>query len=296
MLSGILNIIKPPGVTSFAVVDKVKKLTGEKHAGHAGTLDPDATGVLPVALGPATRLIEYLAGATKVYRTVIELGVTTDTYDGSGNIISRRDASGISEAMVRSVLGSFVGDTKQVPPMYSALRYNGQRLYKMARAGIDIERPPREVHIISIELINCDNPFLTVEIECGKGTYIRSIANDLGEKLGCGAYMKSLVRLRVGPFDIKDGVSLDELEQAGRYGFWGRYIYAPDIVLLQHNAAVLDWDKEEAVRKGQKLAFETVLPCAEGDILRAYSPDGRFIGIIKYDAVASVWRPEKVFK
>jgi tRNA pseudouridine55 synthase len=296
MLSGILNINKPAGITSFAAVDKVKKLTHERHVGHAGTLDPAATGVLPIAFGQATRLIEYLADSTKVYCAGIELGISTVTYDGSGEIISRKDPSGISEVMVKAALASFQGVIQQVPPMYSALRHNGERLYRMARAGIEIERPPREVNIYRIEIIDYTNPFLTVEIECGKGTYIRSIANDLGEKLGCGAYMKELIRQRVGPFEIADALSLDGLAEACRYGFWECYIYAPDTVLLQQPAAVLNWDKEDAVRKGQKLALATRIQFADGDIVRTYSPDGRFIGIIKYDAVASVWRPEKVFR
>lgn len=295
-LSGMLNINKPAGITSFGAVDKVKTLTGERHVGHAGTLDPDATGVLPIAFGQATRLIEYLADSTKVYRTVIELGVATDTYDGSGEIVSSRDTSSIGEAMLKDAIASFVGIIQQVPPMYSALRHNGERLYRMARAGLDIERPPREVHISRIEVVDYHNPFLTVEIECGKGTYIRSIANDLGEKLGCGAYMKELIRRRVGPFDIMDSISLDELAEACRYGFWERYIYSPDVVLLKQLAAVLNPDKEDAVRKGQKLTLATMMPFADGDFLRTYSPDGRFIGIIKYDSVTGVWRPEKVFQ
>lgn len=295
VLSGILNINKPAGITSFAAVDKVKKLTRERHVGHAGTLDPDATGVLPIALGQATRLIEYLSDSSKVYRTVIELGVATDTYDGSGEIVSRKDPSGINVEMVKAALATFEGVVKQVPPMYSALRHNGERLYDMARAGIEIERPPREVHIYRIGLVEFRTPFLTVEIECGKGTYIRSIASDLGDKLGCGAYMKELIRERVGPFEIADAISIETLAEACRYGFWERYIYAPDTVLLQQPAAVLSWDNEDAVRKGQKIKLETVTICADKDALRVYSPDGRFIGIIRYDAEMSVWRPEKVF-
>jgi tRNA pseudouridine55 synthase len=197
--------------------------------------------------------------------------------------------------MVKAALASFQGVIQQVPPMYSALRHNGERLYRMARAGIEIERPPRDVHIYRIELLSFRNPLLTVEIECGKGTYIRSIANDLGEKFGCGAYMKELIRRRVGPFDITNAISIEALAETCRYGFWERYIYAPDTVLLQQPAAVLNWDKEDVVRKGQKLTLATRTPFADKSILRTYSPDGRFIGIIKYDAAAGVWRPEKVF-
>ncbi len=293
--SGMLNIIKPQGMTSFAVVARVKELTGERRAGHAGTLDPDATGVLPVALGQATRLIEFLVDSTKVYRAEIELGAATDTYDAGGSIIYRKDPSAISESMVRAVLASFLGAIQQVPPMYSALRHHGKRLYKLARAGISIERQPRAAHVYRIDLLNYANPFLTIDIECGKGTYIRSLANDLGEKLSCGAYMKGLTRLKVGPFDIKDGILLADFEEACRYGFFWRYIHAPDIVLLQHDAAVINWDKENAVKQGQRVGIQTKMPFSHGDTLRTYSPDGRFIGILRYDASTDRWQPDKVF-
>ena len=293
--SGFLNIIKPPGITSFGVVARVKELTGERRVGHGGTLDPDATGVLPVALGQATRLIEYFADATKLYHTEIELGVATDTYDASGNVVSKKDSSGVNREMVENALASFGGVIQQVPPMYSALRHNGRRLYKLAREGISVERPPREAHVYHIELIAFDNPFLTIDVECGKGTYIRSIANDLGEKLGVGACMKGLTRLRVGPFDIKDGASLVELEEACRHGFFRRYIDAPDTVLLQHNAAVIGFDKEDAIRKGQKVALDIKSSLVSCNILRSYSLDGRFIGIISYDSETARWQPEKVF-
>lgn len=293
--SGMLNIVKPAGMTSFEVVARVKELTGERRAGHAGTLDPDATGVLPVALGQATRLIEFLADSTKVYRTEIGLGITTDTYDASGSVIFHKDSSGISEGMVKTALASFLGVIQQVPPMYSALRHNGKRLYELARAGISIERKRREVHIYRVDLVNYTNPFLTIEVECGKGTYIRSIASDLGEALGCGAYMKGLTRLKVGPFGIEDGISLADLEEACRYGFFSRYIYAPDTVLLQHDAAVINWGKEDSVKHGQRVGLETKMPFSSGVLLRTYSLDGRFIGILRYDASTNRWQPQKVF-
>ncbi len=282
-------------MTSFGVVARVRELIGEKRVGHAGTLDPNATGVLPVAIGQATRLIEFLAGSTKVYRTEIELGVTTDTYDASGNVVTRCDPSGANEEAVSTALASFIGSIQQVPPMFSALRYHGRRLYKIARAGISVERPPREAQVFRIDLLDYRNPFITVDVVCGKGTYIRSIANDLGEKLGCGACMKALTRLRVGPFDIKDSVTLDELETACRYGFEWRYVYALDTVLLHLTAAVIDWDKEDAVRKGQKVTFPARMPFSPGDFTRAYSPDGRFIGVLRYDSEPDRWQPEKIF-
>ena len=294
-MSGFLNIIKPPGMTSFGVVARVKELIDESRVGHGGTLDPDAAGVLPVALGQATRLIECLSDATKLYRADIELGVTTDTYDASGIVISKKDPTGIKRETVEVALTSFSGVIQQVPPMYSALRYKGSRLYKLARKGIEVERPARPAHVYGIQLVDFQNPIVTVEIECGKGTYIRSIANDLGEKLGIGAHMSRLTRLRVGPFDIKDGITLGELDETCCFGFFERYIYAPDTVLLKHNVAVISFEKEDAIRKGQKIQLDIKSHFFFCDALRIYSLDGRFVGLAKYDGESDGWQPEKIF-
>jgi tRNA pseudouridine55 synthase len=295
VFTGFLNINKPAGITSFATVARVKELIRQPHIGHAGTLDPEATGVLPIAFGPATRLIEYLSDSSKVYRAGIELGVTTDTYDGSGRVTGRKDPSGIDLAMINIALATFKGTIMQVPPMFSALRHNGERLYRMARAGIEIERPPREVRIFRIEVSAFQLPFLTLEIECGKGTYIRALANDLGGKLGCGALMKTLTRQRVGGFDIAGAISLEVLAESCRYGFWERYVYAPDSVILQQTAVVIGGEKEAAMKQGQKLRLTGEKPGDPGENRRVYTRDGRFTGIIKYDAAEGVWWPEKVF-
>ena len=199
-MHGLLNINKPAGMTSFGVVDRVKHLSGERRVGHAGTLDPLATGVLPVCLGQATRVIEFLFDSTKTYRAQIELGITTDTYDSSGKVISIKDASGISREMVGSTLDRFRGPILQTPPMYSAIKHHGQPLYKLARSGIEVERKSRPAQIYGLEITDWQPPVVSLDIICGKGTYVRCLAHDLGEALGCGASMKSLVRLKVGPF------------------------------------------------------------------------------------------------
>ena len=180
-MDGILNINKPCGKTSFSMVAMVKRLTGERRVGHAGTLDPIATGVLPICLGQGTRVIEFLVDATKTYRAEIELGVTTDTYDADGRIIQRGDPSGISQDHLEAALASFCGLIRQTPPMYSAVKYQGKPLYKLARAGITVERRSRLAKIHRLELVDWQPPVATIEVVCGKGTYIRSLAYDLGQ-------------------------------------------------------------------------------------------------------------------
>ena len=224
MVDGILNINKPGDITSFGLVAMVKRLSGERRVGHAGTLDPAATGVLPVCLGRGTRVIEFLVDTTKAYRAEIELGVTTDTYDASGRIIQRGDPSGVSREQLQSALASFCGLTRQTPPMFSAVKYQGKPLYQLARAGITVERRSRLVEIHNLELIDWQPPVATIEVVCSKGTYIRSLAYDLGQTLGCGAHLRSLIRLRCGLFNISDAISLSQLEDAFRYGYWQHFV------------------------------------------------------------------------
>ncbi len=228
-MDGILNIDKPWGKTSFSIVSMVKRLTGERRVGHAGTLDPAATGVLPVCLGQGTRIIQFLLDATKAYRAQIEFGVATDTYDATGSITSKGDPSGVSREQLLSALTSFSGLIQQTPPMYSAVKHGGKPLYELARSGIKVERKSRLTWVYHLELIDWQPPVATIEVECGKGTYIRSLAHDLGQLLGCGANLKSLTRLRCGFFGIEDAVSMPQLEDALRYGYWQHFIYPIEI-------------------------------------------------------------------
>jgi len=306
-MDGILNINKPWGKTSFSIVSLVKRLSGERHVGHAGTLDPAATGVLPVCLGQGTRVVEYLTDSTKAYRAEIELGVATDTYDASGRITEKGDPSGISLNQLESALSSFCGLIRQMPPAYSAVKYRGKPLYELARAGIKVERRSRRVNIYHLELIDWHSPLVTVEVVCGKGTYIRSLAHDLGQVLGCGAHLKSLIRLRCGLFDIKDAVSLPQLEDAFRYGYWQHFLYPVDSVLLHWTAMVVSEDARQDIRKGQPLALKngdlgsgypkqpiSEQPSSENRC-RAYSLDGRFLGVLRFNSEKEQWQPEKVF-
>jgi len=297
-MDGILNINKPPGKTSFSIVALVRRLSGERRVGHAGTLDPMATGVLPVCLGQGTRVTEFLVAATKAYQAQIELGVTTDTYDASGKIIQRQDPSQISQSQFESALASFRGSIAQTPPMYSAVKHQGKRLYQLAREGVIVNRESREIRIDKLELMDWQPPFATIEVVCSKGTYIRSLANDLGEALGCGATLKELTRLRCGPFHIQDSVSVPRLEEAFRHGNWQSYSYPIDTV-LQHLAAVMVNDNEaQIIKNGGSLVLEDYDSLAKPAPLnrcRAYNHDGRFLGILCFNSKKGQWQPKKVF-
>jgi tRNA pseudouridine55 synthase len=298
-LDGILNINKPQNKTSFSVVAMVKRLSGERRVGHAGTLDPAATGVLPVCLGQGTRIIEFLVNTTKTYRAWIELGIATDTYDGDGQITQKGDPSGISQEQLESALDPFRGLIQQTPPMYSAVKHQGRPLYELARAGIKVERKSRLAKIHRLELINWQPPVVTVEVECSKGTYIRSLAHDLGQSLGCGAHLKSLVRTRCGFFDIKDAVSIPQMEEAFRYGYWWHYVHPIDIALQHHDAIVVNNATEEIIRKGSSVALECHSNRYENGYpkqnhCRAYTLDGRFLGVLHHVPEKGLWQPQKV--
>lgn len=301
-MDGILNINKPWGKTSFSIVAMVRRLTGERRIGHAGTLDPTATGVLPVCLGKGTRVIEFLMDATKTYQADIELGVATDTYDASGKITHRGDASGISREQLEAALQSFCGLIEQTPPMYSAVKYQGKPLYKLARAGITIMRRSRPAEINQLELLEWQPPVATIEVVCGKGTYIRSLAHDLGQKLGCGASLKNLVRLRCGLFEIKEAVSLPQLEDAFRFGYWSNLVYPIDSVLSHWKAVLASDEMVTAIRKGSPLVLGNshgVNHIQKGSSLenlcRVYTPDGCLLAVLRFDPETGQWQPDKVF-
>jgi tRNA pseudouridine55 synthase len=309
-VDGILNINKPQGMTSFGTVAAVRRLTGERRVGHTGTLDPEATGVLPICLGKGTKITAFLADTTKVYRTEIELGRATDTHDSSGRTTQRGDPSGISQQQLKAALATFQGQTQQTPPMYSAVKYQGKRLYELARAGIQVERPSRPIRIDRLELTGWQPPLITVEVACGKGTYIRSLAHDLGQVLGCGANLKSLARLRCGLFGIRDAISLTQLEDATRHGYWPKLVYPLDIVFLDWAAIVVNEATERQVRNGQSLvlssqtgARETTCPTEyplagspSQNHCRVYDLDGCFLGVLRFHPESRKWHPEKVFR
>jgi len=308
-MDGILNIDKPWGKTSFSMVAMVKQLTGERHVGHAGTLDPAATGVLPICLGQGTRIVEFLVDATKAYRAEIELGIVTDTYDADGRIIQRGDPSGITHDQLESGLASFCGSIWQTPPMYSAVKYQGKPLYELARAGITIKRKSRLAKVHKLELVDWQPPVVTIEVVCGKGTYIRSLAYDLGQALGCGAYLKTLVRLKCGPFGIKEAVPLPQLEDAFRYDCWQSLLYPIDSVLLHWAAMIVSDDAMQSIKNGRPLVLENserdegsdyteqslLAGSSSENHCRAYALDGRFLGVLRFNSETGQWQPKKVF-
>lgn len=210
-MNGVINIYKNTGETSFDVVARVRKIAKIKKVGHTGTLDPEASGILPICIGKATKIIDYIMENKKVYRVTLELGKVTDTYDLEGRIVRISDTSNVTEDNAKKVVLSFLGDIMQVPPMYSALKKNGVRLYELARKGIEVEREARPVTIYSLENIDIKLPKITMDVCCSKGTYIRSLCYDIGEKLGVGAVMTSLERIQNGPFILEDAININDL-------------------------------------------------------------------------------------
>lgn len=293
-MEGILNICKPPGISSFSVVHEVRRLTGEHRAGHAGTLDQFASGVLPVALGGARRVIEFLLELPKTYLADIELGVTTDTYDATGCIIQQSDASHICLNDVVEVLKFFQGEIQQRPPVYSALKYHGRRLSDWYRSGVRVEPALRKVNIYRIELLRFIHPRVIIEVECGRGAYVRSLAFDIGEKLGCGAYLRALVRVRYGPFVIDEAISLEELGLATKTGGLQGLLYPIDAALTNIPAIVLDDDYAERVKSGCPVSGGDVDDVALETRLRAYNSEGRLLGILVRGSEGKWW-PKKVF-
>jgi tRNA pseudouridine55 synthase len=291
-IDGIFNINKPTGMTSLEVVKIVRRLSGERSVGHAGTLDPGATGVLPVCLGQATRVIPFIVEAHKIYLAEIELGVSTDTYDADGNVTQKADPSNITREQVEGVLPSFSGSILQKPPMYSAVKHQGKRLYDLARSGIEVEREPRRADVFRLKLMDWRPPHCTITVECGKGTYIRSLAHDIGQSLGCGAHVKELARLRSGIFDIDDSVTIPQLEASFEHNYWQDILHPIDIVLEDWMAVIVSGEKEHAIKNGCQLAL------GEGkdeDYCRAYSIDGRFLAVLHFLPEKSLWHPVKVF-
>lgn len=295
-VDGILNVNKPVGETSFALVALVKRLSGVPRVGHAGTLDPAACGVLPICLGQGTRLVPFLMAERKCYQAQMELGVTTDTDDASGQIIHRADPSAISRGQLESALASFCGITQQVPPTYSAVKYQGKPLYQLARAGIPVKRDSRPTQIYRLKLWHFQSPLATVEVECGKGTYIRSLARDLGQVLGCGASLKSLIRLRYGWFDISDAIPVPQLVAAFRYGYWPRLVYPTDVVLSHWAAMVVSDETGRMISHGRPVALgNSLVPSRAEERCRVYTRQGSFLGILHFDQARGLWQPERVF-
>ena len=273
---GILNIDKPSGMTSHDVVARVRRVAGLRRVGHTGTLDPLATGVLVVCLGRATRLVEYVVGRPKTYEAVVRLGQSTNTYDSDGEVtVERPLPETLSFELLEQALDRFRGDIAQVPPMYSAIKKNGQPLYKLARQGIEIERPPRQVTIYELSILAWEGEQLSLSITCSAGTYIRSIAHDLGELLGCGGHLTALRRTAVGLFTTENGVPLDDLtpENVARH-------LAPAEMAVDHMPRIdLDEVRMGDLQHGRPIHILAEDP--DAGLVRVYTPQNRFMGLIK---------------
>jgi tRNA pseudouridine55 synthase len=304
MINGIINIYKEAGFTSFDVVAKLRGIVKQKKIGHTGTLDPDAVGVLPVCFGNATKLCDMMTDRSKEYEACMRLGVTTDTQDMSGKVLSEAEVS-VTPEQIREAIMSFVGGYEQIPPMYSALKVNGKKLYELARAGKEIERQPRHVDIPSIKITEINIPLVSFVVECSKGTYIRSLCDDIGKKLGCGATMETLKRTRVGNFHIEDSITLSELEESFKSmdyeEFAGRFVMSSDSVFMEYEKATIKDECLSALLNGNKL-YERQLDFEnndyiknEGNNIRVYDNKGEFKAVYTYIKNDDCFKPYKMF-
>lgn len=291
-IDGILNVFKPTGPSSFEVVASIRRWSGEKKVGHAGTLDPQAGGTFPVFLGQATKLMPYILETSKTYRAVIELGTATDTYDAEGQVTRRGDASAVTREQVEAALGAFRGAVWQKPPPFSAIKRDGQRLYKLARAGVVVETQPRRVEVFRLEVTAWEPPLVTIELECGRGFYLRSVAHELGEVLGCGGHLKELVRLKYGTFTVEEAIPLPRLEEAFRQGQWASLVRPIDSVLSRWRPLELSEVEARLVAHGRSLPLR--VRGQVGERARAYAPGGRFLAVLRFKG--QFWHPERLFQ
>ncbi len=295
-VNGIIIINKAIGLTSHDVVSRVRKLLHQRRVGHTGTLDPLASGVLPICVGQGTRVAEYLSEDGKAYQAEIIFGTVTDTYDAEGAVLRTADTSTLSLARIKEILPAFNGPQMQIPPRYSAIKIQGQPAYKRVRAGEEVTLEPRAVTIHHLEVLQWQAPRLTLAIGCSKGTYIRSLAYDLGERLGCGAYLAALVRTRSGPFSLKESITLEQLAEAIERGNASRYILPPDSALQQYPALILPTATIERVQHGNAFAHPEGMAQPSRDLARIYDEDGHFLAIASWEDQAQQWHPKKVFE
>lgn len=291
--SGVLVIDKPVGMTSHDVVQVVRRGTGIRRAGHTGTLDPRASGVLVVLIGPAVRLSEFLSTSEKRYQAVMKFGVTTSTYDSEGVITSENADFDFEFEDLEEALTKFVGEVEQIPPAYSALKINGRRAYEIVRAGEEPEMEPRMITVHSLELLEWEPPEAVIDVHCSSGTYIRSLAHDLGEEMGCGATLINLRRTKNGRFTLRDSVSLRKLEEAFANGDWYRYLIPAAEALGDWYTVELAHEQIDEVRHGHRVA--AIEPVEEGTWARAISQEGELVALVEYIPEDQEWQPRKVF-
>jgi len=293
IVSGVLVVDKPVGLTSHDVVQVIRRGTGIRRAGHTGTLDPRASGVLVVLVGPAVRLSEFVSASDKRYHATIHLGSSTDTYDADGSITSTGSSSWeeITEEKFNEVLQHFVGEIVQVPPPYSAVKVKGKKAYEMAREGEEVDLEPRKIQVYSLDVLEWAPPEVVIDVYCSSGTYVRSLANDLGKELGCGAHLIGLRRTKSGRFTLRDAVPLRRLEEAFDAGTWYRNLIPAAEALADWPMVELNTDQVELVRHGHRFAAN------EGSKgwARGVSEQGDLVALLEVDEESGEWQPRKVF-
>lgn len=297
MINGILNIYKEAGYTSHDVVARLRGILKQKKIGHTGTLDPDAVGVLPVCLGKGTKLCNMLTDESKTYVAVLHLGIVTDTQDMSGTVLNQHPVL-VSEAKVRDCIQSFEGEFMQIPPMYSALKVNGKKLYELAREGKEIERKARKVHFYEIHICEVEVPRVKIQVTCSKGTYIRTLCHDIGEKLGCGGCMESLVRTKVGQFTMEQSKKLDEIEKIVQDGAFVSILHTVESMFRQYPAVIMKPDSDKRIYNGNVFGTEH-LQNGEGtnvsDCVRVFDSKKEFVGIYRYEEGRQLFTLVKMF-
>jgi len=297
MYNGVINIYKEKGFTSHDVVAKMRGILKQKKIGHTGTLDPDAVGVLPVCLGSATKLCDMLTDRDKEYVAVLKLGVETDTQDTTGAILKECDVTA-DEEQVKEVIASFVGDYAQVPPMYSALKVDGKKLYELARQGKEVERKARPVTIYEIEMLDMKLPEVTIRVACSKGTYIRTLCHDIGVKLGCGGAMASLKRTKAGVFLLDTAVTLSELEKLRDEEKIDSVLIPVDDMFGDLAAVHVPDDVLKLVKNGNTFYTNQILQrrrYGDGEEVKVYDTSGKFYGIYYCDEKENKFKPRKMF-
>ena len=296
MYDGIINVYKEKGFTSHDVVAKMRGILGQRKIGHTGTLDPEAEGVLPVCAGKGTKLCDMLTDHDKIYRAVLLLGTETDTEDTTGTVLETKDTSGLTENEVRDAVCSFIGDYDQIPPMYSALKVDGKKLYEFAREGKTVERKARPVKIFDIRIEKMELPEVTMTVSCSKGTYIRTLCHDIGMKLSVGGCMKELLRTKVGRFEIADSLTLADLQKLKEEDRLAEAVLPVEEVfkeLLEIRSDTEEMDR--LLKNGNPFRSRAVKDVKNGDKFRVYHSDGTFIGVFQYDAKKHMYYPEKIF-
>lgn len=298
MIHGVMNVHKEKGYTSHDVVAKLRRITGQKKIGHTGTLDPDATGVLPVCLGKGTKLCGLLTDEDKTYETVLLLGKVTDTQDISGRVLSEKSVDFLTAEDAETAVFSFLGEYGQMPPMYSALKVNGKKLYELARNGQTVERKIRRVNIADIKILEINLPRVRMAVTCSKGTYIRTLCHDIGEKLGCGGCMEELTRTRVGRFAIEDSRTLEEIEHYISEGKTEKLIVPVDEMFdgAVRGSVTDAW--KSAARNGGSLPKDAVTcqkVVLDKERVRLYDREGRFIALYRWREETGEYGLEKMF-